>query len=409
MKTPTFNFNVIFFSILLMSIVSSCCKPRTTGEETNSPVKLKTCGINLYIENSASMYGYVAAGTGFKDNISNLLADLKLSGMVSNDSTISCHYINSAAFKVNKTYQNCLKDMTTDIKNPAYRRNTGTTHIDKLIQDVLSQTNDSSLSILVSDMILSPGSQNDASQFMTSTRNNISSLFSNQTGKAAILFHCVAPYRGLYYNHVDATRSINTSRPYYILVVGNLSLIKEFLAKQANPKRRFTASNSVSFFNYDLVTTCRINHVSTGNILRNRNSIQNAKLDNGKFQLSVAVDLSEILEDKAYITDINNWSTNTSKYSIINIKEQKGVNQTHIITVKTNSTVNKQLLKLSLKRTDMPQWVMNTTIAAENANKIFDNAYLDKTFGLQEIVEGIYDGYYYNKPDNYAELKIQIN
>ena len=57
----------------------------------------------------------------------------------------------------------------------------------------------------------------------------------------------------------------------------------------------------------------------------------------------------------------------------------------------------------------MPQWVKNTTIDAENANKIFDNAYLDKTFGLQEIVEGIYDGYYYNKSDNYAELKVQIN
>lgn len=408
MKTPTFNFNVIFFSILLMSIVSSCNPPKT-DPEPNSPAKLKTCGINLYIENSASMYGYVDAGTGFADNISNLLADLKLSGMVSNDSTISCHYINSAAFKVKKTYQNCLKDMKTDIKNSAFGKNKGTTHIDKLIQDVLSKTNDSSLSILVSDMILSPGQQNDASQFMTSTRNNISSLFSTQTDKAAILFHCVAPYSGLYYNHVDATRSIKTSRPYYILVVGNLSLIKEFLAKQANPNRRFTAINSVSFFNYDLVTTCRINHVSTGNILKNKNSIQDAKLDNGKFQLSVAVDLSEILEDKAYITDINNWSTNTSRYGITNIKEQKGVNQTHIITVKTNHQVNKQLLKLSLKRTDMPQWVKNTTIDAENASRIFDDSYLDKTFGLQEIVEGIYDGYYYNKSDNYAELKVQIN
>jgi hypothetical protein len=115
------------------------------------------------------------------------------------------------------------------------------------------------------------------------------------------------------------------------------------------------------------------------------------------------------LEDKAYITDINNWYTNTSRYSITNIKEQKGVNQTHIITVKTDSRVNKQLLKLSLKRTDMPQWVKNTTIDAENASKIFDTSYLNKPFGLQEIVEGIYDGYYYNKSDNYAELKVQIN
>jgi hypothetical protein len=149
--------------------------------------------------------------------------------------------------------------------------------------------------------------------------------------------------------------------------------------------------------------------VSAGYISKDKKSIQDAKLNNGKLQFSVAVDLSNIMENKAYITEINNWSTNSSKYTITNIKEQKGVRQTHIITGKTDSRVNKQLLKLSLKRTDMPQWVKNTTIDAENASKIFDTSYLNKTFGLQEIVEGIYDGYYYNKSDNYAELKVQIN
>jgi hypothetical protein len=133
--------------------------------------------------------------------------------------------------------------------------------------------------------------------------------------------------------------------------------------------------------------------------------VENAKLDNNskKFTIQLGVDFSNLLVDDSYLTDVNNYQLSNSNYKLTSIQRKTIGKSTHVLCIETTRPVNKTALTISLKNQAIPDWISN--LNNEDCNRIFSD--LDKTYGIEKIIDGIYNGY---KSDNdYAKMTININ
>ena len=168
----------------------------------------------------------------------------------------------------------------------------------------------------------------------------------------------------------------------------------------------FSKLNYSVFFSYDSKYEGKyflIAH-STGK-RTSSNSVEKAKLDGNsqKFTMQLGVDFSNLLVDDSYLIDVNNYQLSNPNYKVAKV-EKKIVNKsTHVLHLETKQHVNKTMLTIFLKNQDIPDWISD--LDNNNCSRIFTD--LDKTYGLEKIIDGIYRGY--KSDDNYAKMTININ
>ena len=134
--------------------------------KTYSPSKVK-----LYIENSGSMDGYMFDGSELKDAVYSYV-----SGLATHSDTTELYFVNSDVYRVNAPLQNVIYTMSPALfhKSPGNKANTD---IADIFNMVLSQIEDNSVSILVTDAILDLPS--GATAFFRTKQTQIKSIFEN--------------------------------------------------------------------------------------------------------------------------------------------------------------------------------------------------------------------------------------
>ena len=111
--------------------------------------------INIYLENSGSMDGYVKGNTGFEQSIYAYLTELQIHKLVD---TLNLNYVNSRIISLGYDVEKFIHN----IEPANFRRhggNLGTSDIAIVLDTILSRHKKNDVSIFISDCIVSPGSK----------------------------------------------------------------------------------------------------------------------------------------------------------------------------------------------------------------------------------------------------------
>lgn len=388
------------------------CGSKEQYKKTNKSLSLEgdisKPTINVYIENSGSMFGYITQGNDFDRSISSLLTNIQVSDFAD---SINFFYINSRTFKQNLNLPTFIKN--TNIHNAqTWPGNLSRTDICALFDTVTSYVNRNTISIFVSDCIFSPGKGVSAQNYIGAEKDCIT-LTINQKLKnqdlAFIVYRLISSFRGNYFDCQDNATFIDSDRPYFIWIIGTKNNIATFKHKLLIAKIEGQLQNSYTIFRSEINNSYAVQlNPKIGSFDRlTSTAIKKARKDPDlmKFMFSVGVDFSSLLVDESFLTDSKNYKISNPNYSIEISKRQMG-SHTHLIRITTTANIiSPTKLTIQLKN-KIPDWV--DEFSDETCANINSEGMMQKTFGLKQIIHGIYSAYNYND-DILYEITIDIN
>jgi hypothetical protein len=410
-----------YFTILLIIsvIINSCSggsksgnkdhKNPTISENSNSNEYFKP-NYNIYIENSASMDGYVSTESDFKNSVYGLVTDLKAKNIADK---LSLNYITDSIypFKSNNLSSDIeyfikFLDPNTLMKNTKGRT---TSLIPNVIQKVVS-TKPDEVNILVSDFIFSSGDGNSTG-YLNQQKNAINLILSDQLRKSefsTIILKFSSQFKGTYF--IESIKAppatINCRRPYYIMIFGNNKNIQGLLNKiKFSDYSGFITSYylltpNANNPNSKLIRSPRkgefqIEQHASKSIIINNAKYQKNSTDEKIFQFSVASNLEFLKMDDSYLLNKSNYELPTN-YTLVSIKKNDDLTNeglkgfTHIFTLKTSDLKQNQEVTIKLK-SKLPPWVVESSTEIDSNPS--DIKQQDKTFGFKFLIEGIAAGY----------------
>lgn len=396
-------------NLLLILLLVLACFP--THAQEKEPV------VNVYIDNTGSMFGYISHGNEFEWAISNLLTSINLSGFSRNEN-IHLYYINSEIFPYRGSVSSFINGVTVH-NAQTYKGDLGKTCMSNFFSKVLNRTGSDTVSIIISDFIISPGKGSDAATVLASEKNAISGIVKSKINKqkdlTIAMYRLRSNFKGKFFDCLDAPKTINAERPYYMLVISSKPQIKEF--KKNVPAKsiddgsgRSAVTNSYVFFNATTKKTPKyvVMSPSSGSVKEGASGITKAKLGaDGKFRFTVAVNLSKYSLLGKYLTEPSSYAISNNQYKIIKVTKVAGAGTTHKILIETESAPSPISLTISLKN-KVPTWVADYNVDACDCGKIFDEENKDKTFGIKTITDAVFNAFYYNKQE-LTKFEISIN
>jgi hypothetical protein len=437
------NFNlkrVVINTLLLLCTFLFCCTGRRDKPvtETTKVKKSPTINnINVYIENSGSMDGYVNGNYEFKDAIGSLLVKLLY---YYNQEHIKIRFINTridSASTTQVSLTNFSEELNISwVKGKKTRGDT--TNLNNIFQNILAQTDSSTISILFSDCIYSIGNGNVVG-LLNEQKNSTMSAFLQKYKKDSIplattILKMKSKFKGTYYPYKGDKfgYKIDMKRPYYICVIGSSELINHFnekfpLEKQNIPgfENKYVLSSEVANNIYYSVLQSTYNK---GRFKRDRKNskkdyihgISDISFPRGvqKLTFAVAVDFNNIQAEDDYLKNRENYKVTTDNFSIdtiINIEKNKikpndwnrisSSNPTHIIIMTAKTKAVSDVSFLLMKK--MPQWVNDSNTEDDSSPDKLN----ETTFGLYYWVTGIAAAYktIYPNNKNFFECTISID
>lgn len=379
--------------------------------QNNKPV------VNVYVDNTGSMFGYISKGNEFEWTISNLLTSINLSELTY-DENIHLHYINSAIFPYRGTPANFLNGVT--IRNAStYRGDLGKTCMSNFFSKVLDRTSGDTISIIISDFIISPGQGADATTVLAAEKNAISNIVKSALNKypdlSVAMYRMLSTFNGKFYDCQDHYKQINTTRPYYMCVISNRSLISAFRSEVRygsldNGHGESAVTNSYVFFNINSNRDPKYTILSTssGHIIEGSKGVKRVRLGNDKkYRFTIAIDLSQYGLLGNYLTQNSSYSLNNPLYQITKVEKMQGVGTTHRVHIETSTNPTPCQLTITLKN-KVPSWVESYNVDSNDCDQVFNEENLDKTFGIKTIADAVFNAFYYNKSD-LLKVAVTIN
>jgi hypothetical protein len=374
--------------------------------DTVKPVETVKPVVNVYIENSGSMDGYVTGVTEFEQTIYNYLSDIIIADIVD---SMKLLYINNEILPqgVITNDSEVLRDFIEKIEPSTFKLKGGnrkTSDISDVIKSVLANTKENDIAILVTDGIFSPGKKN-AKEYLVNQeigfKNNMSDYLKKYPNTAVIVYQLFSKFKGTYYNNVDAKIPLDGQRPYYIWIIGRTDNLVT-LRKEA-PENKFNGSGITKMFSIvagNRTVDYAVKARSGGfEISRNnpRTEIKDLKSERGKgVRFAVNVNFDDLLLDDEYLTDSTNYELN--HYELRVKRNDNKLKYTHSLNF-TSTKVRNGELSVKLKMSQ-PNW--------EDVNDDDGSAAVaGKTFGIKYQINGIYKAFT-NKNEYYTEIKINI-
>lgn len=389
--------------------------------------------VNIYIENSGSMNGFINKTSEYQDAIQNMVVWLEYYYDTDN---IKLHYINERVILKEKPVSIPLPDFAQQMLSPVEFKSNGngaSTNLNSIIAMILNRTDDNTISILLSDNIYSISGSQTAPVLLAECKNKTLQAFlgkskelnmQHQQALSTTIIQLHSQFSGNYWDYKHptgkASQQLNCKRPYYMCVIGVNDLISDF-------NNKFNVNEMNGYKNKYTLTDMEelnpkygvlVNTYKTGRFRKvNDTTIREASLDGRKniFALAIAVDLSEIPlnDDEKCDTRLFEATEDYDIEEIIKIDDatispvdmQVTKNCTHIIKV---STSNKTIPGFTLKmKRLLPNWVENTS-SVDDTKIGTDTEEQKRTFGLAYFVNGIKEAYD-KGADNYFEINITVN
>lgn len=384
--------------------------------------------VNFYIENSGSMNAYVNQSSDYQYAIQRLVTLLKNEY---GEDCIQFNFITDNIYPVDRRdNENLVRDFVPRVlaSNTFKDSKYGTpqakanSEINKIVETVLGNTNDETISILVSDLIFSINNPNGVvrtqlNSCLVTTQDTFLTKLKNGFNLSTLLIRLTSNYSGRYWEYSHPTSSpinLNCSRPYFMCILGNDANIDDFMAKisisemPGYANELFLSARDYSDTPYSILT-------ATGNEGRFRkdkkengmcHTIINAAKQphSSSFAFSIGVDMSTLPMTAAEKLDVNNYEVIGAQYRIVSVIEKSDLNHvsptdqkdidnfrlSHFIKVETDYTPV-GAVEIRVKKM-LPSWVHDYT-SIDDRQIQNDGEEQQRTFGLEFFVKGIQDAF----------------
>jgi hypothetical protein len=390
--------------------------------------------INVYIENSESMDGYVRDASDFRNTIYNFLADLNVTEIVD---SLNLNYINTKQIKWKSgALPTHITDFIEKLNPETFKVRGGDrtgSDIKNVLSNVLSKVDDNNASILISDYVFSPGKHAlNAEGYLVNQEVGIKMDFNDKLKKhdlSVLILHLQAPFKGDYFNKYDKRIPLEQTRPYYIWILGTDKQIQEIITSGLIEKVRgnvlntalFTKNNNSKTLEYKVQKNPRIGSFEL-NKEDPKKSIVDAKVESrdrnkGEFSFTIAVDFSKAKVSDRYFEDASNYKLSNNDYtlkasSITDNQNPALKGFTHYLTLTTSELKSEELIIEVLPKT--PSWVYQVSSDDDTDIKNTPSEH-SKTFGFKYLVDGVASAYHYqlneaksSSTKSIAELTIKI-
>ncbi len=375
---------------------------------------LKNYQVNFYMENSASMDGYVNGNTEFKDVLGKMI--------------VSSHhcckgtdffFVNNKVYKANESAVSFIQML-----NPANIKvgNVGSTDVNQIFRNILQTTDKNTISVLFSDCIYSV---TDVNSQLDNAKNATTDAFLTALSKngnmATIILQFASSFDGYYYDRNDKPYVCKSPRPFYVVMTGNRDALKTLYANfkvEALPglkNKCFLSSESWTLNEND---ACAIisDYTNARRIktLRNFLDIEEVSLDReaSSLQFAIGVDYSDIFVDENYLLDKNNYQVEPDDYKVVGVSKASpsaigdfsiSPSKPYAIVLSVPNGSFAPMVTLSLRK-GIPAWVKKSNVN-DDAGSIPSPT---QSFAIQKMVEGIVAAYSEDY-DNYYKMTMNIN
>lgn len=306
----------------------------------------------LYIESSASIYGYFDETKGCKD------VRTVLYKMASNLSIDNLSFINSTEIPATDDAATTLGNMRlSDFKKFASSNNgnPAASNLSEIIASVAQSTRrNGEVAFLVSDFIYCPSKAEALTSLgPVAQKADLEKLFSNQgAGLAVAIYKGMAKFDGQFYTgHFEqkgkTVSEINYhysgDRPYYVWAIGG----QREIAKLVNGEPLEGLSEPICLTSGVEVKFNTINKKDSHNHNTNEVKPDKSKHGNPIFQVKVT-DTGTPALPAAYLTDPANYTTSNANFSVSRVEEKDGV---YILTIEGDKVQNDNNFSITLNGT----------------------------------------------------------
>ena len=367
--------------------------------------------INVYIENSGSMDGYVKGQTEFEHIVYNYLVDLK---QIRIAKELNMYYINSEILP----QQGDINDFIEKLEPSSFKAkggNRGASDIANMIKDILTETNDSVVSIFISDCIFSPGKGKNADDYLNNQqigiKNCIGDYINNHPNLAVVGYRCMSQFEGYCYDKNDMGKYFKGTRPFYIWHFGGqgaLNRIRIEMQKNNRPLKGVENIFTVFCGGIDMPDSCYAIKIKSGKFDLDKSdpkhSLKNLESDKGgKIRFSLEVNYAPLILSDDYLCDTSLYELSDPKYKLIAVDRIKDYKKySHVLTFETER-VHPSTLEILLN-TGLPSWpdIYND----DDGNEVtMDNS--NKTYGIKYMTNGIASAIL--RKNYYIRMRININ
>lgn len=417
---------IILVAIFLIAFLNSCRERKTDSSSVETKAKVENKvkpSLNFYIEDGGSMHGFFREDSDFNKSVANIYRKVKLNSKTDRLTFIQNKKLDTVQF---------LKNQISIIENiEDYDREDliGESNLYKMIEKCLNETDNNTVSALVSDFIYSdyetPNFQNKLSELL------------DEKGKDVCIIKLSSFFSGKYYyekNNPKLPEEINCRRPYYIWFFGNsdnfrkLNITNDDTYSNINGFEDFITFSKTDFsdkIEYTILPyTNKIGRFEVNRKFSKNNKIkglQNVENDrNGSvFQFVIAVDFSQIplsnsdlIATSSYYFDLGNYKIiNVSKLkkyqfekSVVDLADQKIIDNhkyTHILTIQSNSIIPNDI-ELNIKK-KIPNWLLQSNSKDENQIQVSN-----KTYNFSNFSNAL-DQVYNDEKSSYGSIKLKID
>lgn len=403
------------------------------GSEQVTPQEgsISSYSINVYLENSASMDGYITGITDFEENVYSFISRIK---HLDNTDTLNLFYINSKIADSNiNADMDVLEDFIKKLEPDDFKARGGDrsfSDISEIIELTAEKTKGKSASIIISDFIVShknvhcidsADESKDPLRYLPIqttglTNSLIEELEKHNLGFLVLKFS--SQFDGSYYTKYDCGLPLKSRRPYYIWIIGDQGFIESLKSypladltdKKIEDEVLFLKSIEPTDFRYKVLRNPQIGEFELDrkdpgqSIIECKTERRNQ--NKGYFGFTVAVDFSAFSFDPSYFMDTSNYSISNGSYMMTVERIQDLQNPgtkgfTHLLHFKTK-TLRSETLNIKVQQA-IPGWVEATT-SLDDTNIRFDAEEKKKTFGFRYLIKGVADAY--KQAGNWDELCI---
>lgn len=404
------------------------------GSNTNTTTTVGDNGsFQVYVENSASMFGYMQGATEFRE----ALMDIP-SRMVGRQQKGEFFFINDKTYPATKDYSqfvellNKEKAGSKDYGNTAKASNSKLDDIlQRVIQEVVSKK---TTGMFASDCIFDIDGKNPKDE-LPNMKFKVKAVMQNlkQKGDYGVLVMKFSSlFDGNYYDCKNGKTVLKSAqRPFYIWVIGTAEKLRTFVRDYnietvkgfKNYAFFYNSQNTAESLFYSFLERTK----ATGSFTRpgGKNdritALEEVRLDDSKrlLEVAVAVDLSKMPVEEAYLTSPANWAVTSDKddpFQVVSIEpltpsmphnnDKRFVGTaTHLLLLQTDKlSSGLQRLTVTLQK-QLPAWI--ATASTNDDTKI--QTQLDKTFGFSYLLEGVNEAF--DEPGTdaiHCKLKLEL-
>jgi hypothetical protein len=386
-------------------------------------IKQVTPKINIFIENSASMNGFINNASGFQNAMLALTSKLK--NRYGKDN-LNLGFINANVVPQHGEDPYQLMNKMLVKSNFTSAGLTSTTDLNNLIKLVLGNTDENSLTFFVSDCIYSI--KNDKSTTTTrleGCQNGTMDVFQEKLKDfydLSILFiRMVSNFNGGYWDYLHPSgkasqQLMDCNRPYFICVVGSDSNIKELNSKirmedlKGYGQQYYLSGKDYSNTFYTVVSKP---YNSGAFSIENNFTIKQRRSSDIQFAIAINLDGFPMTEEEK--SNMDNYVVE-GDFNLVKIEpignntlfspnEKNNVvtnGCTHLLVVSSNGYPSDFSIKI---KPTIAEWVNQFTSTNDTEISKDNEEELSKTFGISYFINGAAAAY---ERDSYFTMNIKI-